>query len=61
MNYENEGFKLGAVDKLLVGIFVVCDGEGGTKILTSPYPLSFSSMSTSDNIGNIFIPPIIIS
>ncbi len=26
---ETEGLELSAVDKLLVGIFVGCDGEGG--------------------------------
>jgi hypothetical protein len=40
-DYENckktEGLELGAVDKLLVGIFVGCDGEEG-RILSSLIP-----------------------
>ncbi len=35
--WKTEGLEQGAVDKLLVGIFVGCDGEGG-----ETYLLSFS-------------------
>ncbi len=34
---KTEGLELGAVDKLLVGIFVGCDGEEG-RILSSLIP-----------------------
>ena len=33
---KTEGLELGAVDKLLVGIFVGCDGKGETFSQTSP-------------------------
>ncbi len=48
-NKKTEGLELGAVDKLLVGIFVGCDGEEG-RILSSlipDHPIYFCVVSQS--------------
>jgi hypothetical protein len=46
---KTEGLELGAVDKLLVGILVGCEGEGETLISLLPYHPIYSVI-ISNNI-----------
>ena len=50
---KTEGLELGAVDKLLVGIFVGCDGGGGENLCPHSLPtiLFILALLTYNNVS----------